>query len=108
MHDAQYRPLKTFVARKGGIRLAMHGGLRDQLVEMAVAEFPLDADDDKKLEVLAARLKQRCRQQYGSVVAMILIGVLINLISRIVVEWWKNHHSHRVLMYGWQRAAKGE
>jgi hypothetical protein len=103
----QYRPLKDFVARKGGIRLAMHGGLRDQLVDMAVAEFPLDAPEDKKVEVLAARLRRRCREQYGSVVAMILIGVLINVITHIIVEWWKSRQAHQVLMYGWQRSARG-
>ena len=41
MHDARYRPLVDYVARKGGLRLSMHGGLRDQIVE-AIVE--MDAD----------------------------------------------------------------
>lgn len=38
MLDATYRPLKDYVARRGGLRLAMHERLRDQLVEAAVAD----------------------------------------------------------------------
>ena len=98
------RPLKDYVARKGGARLAMHGGVRDRLVEMAVEEFPLDAPVDMKEEVLRARLRVRVRKEYGSVVAMILIGVLVNVITRLVLEWWFNRNSHRVLMEGWTHA----
>jgi len=108
MLDSKYRSLKDFVARKGGLRLAMHGGLRDQLVELAVAEFPYDAPEDRMVEVLAARLKQRCRKQYGSIMGMILIGVIVNLLSQLIVEWWRKNHSHKVLMYGWQRSAGSE
>lgn len=101
-----YQPLKDFVIRRGGMRLAMHGGVRDRLVEMAVEEFPIDAPDDQKVEVLAARLRLRAREQYGSVIAMLLIGVLVQLITKLIVEWWKKNHSHKVLIYGWKRNAK--
>jgi hypothetical protein len=103
--DATYRPLKDFVARKGGNRLALHGSLRDKLVEWAVEEFPVDCSADRAEEVLKARLKVRIRRQYGSVMAMILIGVLVNVITRLVLEWWFERRSHRVLMEGWQRNA---
>jgi hypothetical protein len=106
MHDAKYRPLKTFVSRTGGMRLAMHGDLRDQLVELAVSEFPFDCDDDRKAEVLAARLRLRTRDQYGSVIAVILVSVIANLIAKAIVEWWKKHHSHQVLMRGWHAEAR--
>jgi hypothetical protein len=101
----QYKPLKTFVARHGGTRLAMHTTLRDQLVDMAVQEFPVDAPDDKKAEVLAARLRVRVREKYGSFIVTILVGIVVNLVCRIIVEWWKKHHSHQVLMYGWHAEA---
>jgi hypothetical protein len=103
--DATYRPLKDFVARKGGTRLALHGALRDKLVEWAVEEFPTDCPPDKAEEVLRARLRVRVRKQYGSVMAMILIGVLVNLITRLVIEWWFDKRGHRVLMEGWHRNA---
>jgi hypothetical protein len=99
--DATYRPLKEYVARRGGTRLALHGDLRDRLVEWAVEEFPTDCPPDKAEEVLRARLKIRIRKQYGSVMAMILIGVLVNVITRLILEWWFEKKSHRVLMEGW-------
>ena len=103
--DATYRPLKDFVARKGGTRLALHGALRDKLVEWAVEEFPTDCPPDKAEEVLRARLRVRVRKQYGSVMAMILIGVLVNVITRLILEWWFEKRSHRVLMEGWHQNA---
>jgi hypothetical protein len=99
--DATYRPLKEYVARRGGTRLALHGNLRDRLVEWAVEEFPTDCPADKAEEVLRARLRVRVRKQYGSVMAMILIGVLVNVITRLILEWWFEKRSHRVLMEGW-------
>jgi hypothetical protein len=98
------KPLLTYVARKGGPRLSMHGGVRDRLVAMAVEEFPLDAAIDRKEEVLRARLRLRIRREHGSIVASILIGVLVNLIARLVVEWWLDRRAHRVLMEGWVHA----
>lgn len=110
MAAEKYQPLKTFVAASGGRRLAFHRGIRDRLVEMAVEEFPLDADPERMREVLDARMRVRIRDEYGSVIAMLLISVLANIIARAVIEWWKKRHSHAVLMHGWQeqaRAAKG-
>lgn len=99
-----YKPLTTYVARRGGARLAMHGGVRDRLAEMAVEEFPLDAAIERKEEVLRARLRVRIRREYNSILATILIGVMVNLISRLVLDWWFEKHSHRVLMEGWSHA----
>ena len=100
----QYRPLKDYVARHGGARLAMHAGIRERLVDMAVEEFPIDAPVDQKEEVLRARMRIRVRKEYGSIIATILIGVMINVIVRIVTEWWFSRNSHRLLMGGWQDA----
>ena len=101
-----YNPLKMFVAKRGGFRLAAHGPLRDRIVDMCVEEFPVTGDRDKTLEVLQARVRLRIKKEYGSVVAMILISVLANLIARLVWEWWMSRDSHRVLMAGWTRRAK--
>ena len=107
MPDAyDHKPLKEYVARAGGMRLSMHQTLRDQLVDMAVEEFPFDAPDDKRAEVLAARLRVRARDKYGSILAMILVSVLANLIAKLIVEWWRKHHANKVLMYAWHRSAK--
>lgn len=104
--DARYRPLKDYVSRKGGLRLALHGGTRDRLVEMAVEEFPRDCRADKLEEVLRARMAIRIRRQYGSVVATFLISVLVNIIARAVIDWWFSRMSHRVLMEGWVAQAR--
>lgn len=105
MLDATYRPLKEYVARRGGARLALHGGLRDHLVEMAVEEFPIDCPADKIADVLRARMNVRIRRNYGSILATILIGVLVNVIVKLVTEWWLSRHAHRVLIRGWHKNA---
>lgn len=102
MLDAKYRPLKDYVSRRGGTRLAIHGRLRDQLVEMAVEDFPFDAPGP---EVLAARLKVKAREQYGSVMLILLVSVISNLVAKLVWEWWQKRHAHQVLMRGWCDAA---
>lgn len=101
-----YAPLREFVSRQGGIRASMHGPLRDQLVDWCVEEFPADAPPDRMEEVLMARIRLRARERYSSVIAALLISVLAQLIVRLVIEWWRRNRSHKVLMYGWQRAAK--
>jgi hypothetical protein len=105
---ARYDSLKTYVARAGGIRLSAHPALRDRLVEWAVEEFPTDAPPDRMAEVLSARLRLRARDQYGSVIAALLISVLAQLIVKAVVEWWKRRQAHQVLMVGWQEQARAE
>jgi hypothetical protein len=101
-----YSPLKEFVSRKGGTRLYMHGKLVDSLVDIAVREFPADAPSDRMAEVLAARMKIKAREKYGSIIAMLVVGILINVISKLIVEWWNNRKSHRVLMQGWKASAE--
>lgn len=101
-----YRPLKTFVAKRGGVRLAFHGGLRDRLVDMIVAEWPENCPNERIEEVVRARVARRVRDEYGSVIAMFLIGVLANAIIKIVIEWWLARNSHRVLMEGWRAQAR--
>jgi hypothetical protein len=100
-----YEPLKRHVARIGGFRLAFHESARDRLVEMAVEEWPTGCDPAHVEEVLRARLRVRVRREYGSALATILIGILVNAIVKIVVEWWFSRISHRVLMEGWHKNA---
>lgn len=103
MPDA--RPLRDYISRKGGVRLSMHGSLRDTLVTMAVEEFPTDASAAVVEEVLRARMRVRIRREYKSAIAVFLISVLVNLIVKLVIEWWFQKRSHRVLMEGWRKNA---
>lgn len=108
MPEARYQPLRQWVIRAGGVRLSLHPALRDQLIDWAVEEFPADAPPERIEEVLAARLRIRARDRYGSVIAAILISVLAQLIVNAVVAWWRKNHSHKVLVYGWQEQARAE
>jgi hypothetical protein len=83
----------------------MHPRLRDRIVEIAVEEFPADAEPVHVEDVLKARVNRRVKQKYGSIMATILIGVLVNIIVKLIVEWWLSHMSHRVLMKGWHKNA---
>ena len=105
MADAQYHSLKSFVARKSDMRLAMHGRFRDQLVNMIVEEWPIGCRPEHLEEVVRAKVCRRVRERYGSVVAMFLISMLVNALVRIVIEWWFAREAHRVLMVGWAQNA---
>ena len=104
----KYKVLKDYVCRQGGIRVLMHGPLRDQLIEWAVEDFPADADPERMAEVLSARLRIRAREKYGSVIAAILISVLAELIVKAIIAWWQKRQAHRVLLIGWQEQARAE
>jgi hypothetical protein len=105
MADAQYHALKSFVARKSDMRLAMHGRLRDRIVDIIVEEWPIGCRPEHLDEVLKAKVSRRVREKYGSVVAMFLISILVNALVRIVIEWWFAREAHRVLMVGWAQNA---
>lgn len=102
----KYRPLKDFVAKHGGLRLSMHPRLREQLVDMAVEEFPFDASDAAAVEVLTARLTVRARKQYGSILVLVFITAAGAIVAKLIWEWLRKRHAHRVLLMGWQEAAK--
>ena len=104
----KHAPLKAYVRKRGGLRLAAHGYLRDQLVDMAVRDFPFDVADDMGPRVLAARLKVKARARYDSIMVMIMIGVIANLISKYIWDWWRKRESHQNLMREWSAIAKAE
>lgn len=101
---SDYRPLKSFVARRS--RLSIHGGMRDHLVEEIVACWPTDCPAERIEEVVKARMAVRLRKRYGSVVAMFLLSVMVNALVKMIIEWWFERNSHRVLMHGWASASQ--
>ena len=106
MADAQYQSLKTYITRKSTMRLVMHARLRDRLTEIIVEEWPIGCDREHLEEVVRARVSRRVRERYGSIIAMFLIGVLVNALVRIVIDWWFAREAHRVLMVGWATNAQ--
>ena len=101
-----YRPLKDYVRRRGGLRLGMHGDLRDRIVDEIVADWPTDCPVEHVEEVVRARIGVKVKKKYGSIVAMLLLSALVNVIVRLVMDWWLDKNSHRVLMRGWASAAQ--
>jgi hypothetical protein len=104
--DARYRPLKEFVRDRGGLRLAAHGRFRDRCVEWAVADWPTDCPPEHIEGILRERLAARTREEYGSILATLLIGIAVNLICQAIVEWWRRRRLNQAFMEVWSRAAK--
>ena len=104
---SRYAPLREYVSRKGGLRLASHARLRDRLIDMAIEEWPETCEPEMVSDVLKARMAIRVRKEYGSIIGIFIISVLVNAIAKIVVEWWFARDSNRVLMMGWHRNASG-
>lgn len=102
-----YPSLKKRVEKAGGLRLAAHGSLRDQIVDLAVLEWPADCPADRLFEVLHARVSRRVRQGRSRMAGMFLSALMVKPVARICVEWYLEKPSHRVLMEGWRaKAAK--
>lgn len=99
-----YEPIKNYVRCHGGLRLAVQGRLRDRLVEYGVEHWP-DGDRDLK-EVLRARMRVFIRKEYSSVIATLLISAMVNVIVKLMINWWLDRQSNRVLMKGWYLRAK--
>lgn len=102
----RYGSLKAFVRERGGPRLLANGRFRDRCVEWAVEDWPTDCEPERLEEVLRARLAIRTRQEYGSVMAALLIGIAVNLICRLIVDWWERRLSNKAIMAAWNHAAK--
>lgn len=101
----KYAPLKQYIRRRGGIRLAFHSKLRDELTEYAIENWPQNAGD-KTGEVLAARLKIFVRRKYSGVLATLLVSAFVNFLVKLIIEWWLDRDSHRILIAGWSKRAE--
>jgi hypothetical protein len=106
MAEAKYAPLKAFILRRGPMRLTLHATLRDRLVDQIVEDWPIGCPPDRLEEVILARLSVRLRERHGSIVALFLIGLLAQVIVRLILEWWFEKNSHRILLTGWAHNAQ--
>lgn len=102
--DQDYAPLKRFVRERGGLRLAARGRFRDQCVDWAVADWPGDVEGME--DRLRERLATRTQAQYGSIVAALLIGIAVNLICQLIVEWWRKRRLNKTFLEVWHRASQ--
>jgi hypothetical protein len=102
-----YSTLKEYVAESCGARGRVHAGLRDRLVTIGVEEFPVDMGCDARgLEVLQARMRRRVKEEYGSILAILIISVIANLVARAIWQWWIDRRANRAIMMVWQADAR--
>lgn len=94
-------PLKAFVLRRAPMRLALHGSLRDQLVEQIVDDWPVGCPPDRMEEVIRAKMSIRLRERYGSVVAFFILSAIANIVIRLILDWWLSAPENRTLMAEW-------
>lgn len=101
--SSRYRPLNEYAAPR--FRLAPQG-LRDELIAMAVDEFPdmPRASRDELVLALRESMARTVRRRYGSLLATFLISFIVNTIARIVVDWWFDYDGHKTLMKCWKNA----
>lgn len=101
----RYAPLKRRLWKEGGLRLAMHGRAADQIADAVVSMWPEQCDPDTVEDVVRARVAIFLKRRYGNWLAMFLISVVANHVIKIIIEWWRERSSHRVLMEGWRAQA---
>lgn len=96
-----YKSLKKRVADAGGIRLAAHGSLRDQVVDLVVSEWPKNCPDGQLSEVLLARVSLISKKGHTKAYSAMLRRLILRPIVLLCVEWFLEKPSHRLLMEGW-------
>lgn len=101
----QYQTLKDYVRIVGGPRVFAAGGLRDQIVDWCVADWPEGVAPERRREVLRARISQRVRQRYSGVLATMIIWCIVERVIGLVIEWFLHHRDHRRQMVIWCRDA---
>lgn len=82
-----------------------------QMLEDAVAEWDSEAigacqgaaDLDAYGTALVSRVKARRQQEYGFVLASILLTAVLIAVVQWLVKWWLDRNFNRVMIAGWQR-----
>ena len=101
-------PMRKYMAGREAVR---------DLVTLAVenweGEYLGHATSEEGREVVAMSIAARVKrahqvmsdkepQEYGMLWTL-LLGALVNAVVQILVRWWLERQSHRVLMAGWQQ-----
>jgi hypothetical protein len=82
-------PKKKFLAGRRRCR---------KLAEMVVQEFqPGDS-----FETICANVKEKAKQEYGSVILTMVLASLIGELVRMFVQWWIQKHYHQDLAIRWR------
>lgn len=69
-----------------------------KLAEMVVQEFqPGDS-----FETICANVKEKAKQEYGSVILTMVLASLIGELVRMFVQWWIQNHYHQDMAIRWR------
>lgn len=75
--------------------------IRDRIIAGIVEDWPDGVYDTGKIEqILLDRGRQRARQEYGSLL-LLLLGPLIAELIKLAIRWWLENRDHRRLMGEW-------
>lgn len=83
-HDRTDEPLTDYVGR----RVRRHRWFARRCCEWVIAEAPAELDRETVEEII----RRRSREEYGSVLAAILLPLLLNLVAGLIVEWWRRRN----------------
>lgn len=86
--DRAATEMNDFVLDVGGSRLRGHRRFVRRCCDWVAEEGPPDLDDATVKEIV----RRRAKQEYGSVLAAILLPLLLNMISGLILEWWKRRN----------------
>ena len=94
-----YSSLDDYVVRHGGPLVFSAGGARRQrMLRMILEEWPPVCPADRVPKVLSQRVNARIKQEYGSVILIILAQMLGSMLIKLVIEWWLSNHEHTAIM----------
>lgn len=87
--------MSDFVLDVGGSRLRGHRRFVRRCCHWIAEEGPGTLDEATVKEIIT----RRAREEYGSVLAMILLPFLLNIISGLILEWWKRRNGAWLLRF---------
>jgi hypothetical protein len=78
----------------------------EELVDLAVAGWPTDSlshckDSDEAMVLGDAYAQRLARDQFGSVMVLLFIG-LVTALVQVLLEWWLLSPSYRIQFSWWQ------
>ena len=105
--------LARHVYRRMPVRAALVGRSQvAQIVRTVVQEWPAEqllvsrqGSEGEATALAEMEERIRGRQEYGSVLLTLLLSAVLSTVIRLVLEWWWERGSHRMMMAAWRREA---
>lgn len=94
--------LEDRFSRKSKARFFGHR-IRRRLMRLAVATAPVGYRGADIAEVWKADLKAAAKEEYGSVILIILLPVIMELVKMLII-WWLERKENEEIMAVWKDA----